>query len=234
MKFSSKTFRAVSLSTILTVIVGANVQQAAQAFGLPFGSTEQTFMPCSAAFFSDPDFMYDIQATGMSVEDIEGTQAYLDELAAIDAEVTTFMVERIAPIGYVANKVDGVAVEIPAEIEQAMQQGMAYPYSREKVKVLNEKYGEYATFGQQISLVYSTDQLQRIDALQKAQNARIAALLTPEQKREQEEVSISSGTCSALVGFIEMGLLTKTIEVGVRPDLDARLREDTTGAVYFR
>jgi hypothetical protein len=148
--------------------------------------------------------------------------------------VTTFMVERIAPIGYVANKVNGVAVEIPAEIEQAMQQGMAYPYSREKVKVLNEKYGEYATFGQQISLVYSTDQLRRIDALNEARNARIASALTPEQRQAQEEMSRELGMCAAFDGYTEMGLLTKTIEVGVRPDLDARLREDTTGAVYFR
>jgi hypothetical protein len=237
----SKTFRTVGLTALLSVVVGANMQQTAQAdiYAPPFGTSEQAYMPCSEAFFTDPDFTYDPQFIGLSNEEFGVDQAYLDEIAAIDAEVTSFMVELDSPVGYIANKVNGVAVEIPAELEKEIYQAAFNANSnlantRRRVEELNQQYGQYATFGQQISLVYSTDQLRRVDALNKAYYARVADAFTPEQKQAYQESIKSFGMCTAFGGGLEMGLLTKTIQVGVRPDLDARLREDTTGAIYFR
>ena len=42
------------------------------------------------------------------------------------------------------------------------------------------------------------------------------------------------GYCYVNEGLIGMGILTQVVEVGNRPDLDARLRADTTGATFFQ
>jgi hypothetical protein len=232
----SRTLRTIGLTAFLTTFVSAAVTPTAQAV---FSVPGQSFMACSDLYFNDPDFMY-----GPSAEDAL-YQAATDELVevmdAINAEVNTFAVELDSPIGYTPNKVNGVAVEIPPEIERIIQVEMSYPYSREKVRMLNEQYGQYATFGQQITLVYSPAQSRRIQEARREYNTRIAAALTPEEKKRQEqetrELSMSTfSSCPVSVGFIDMfGFYgSQTIEVGVRPDLDSRLREDTTGATFFR
>jgi hypothetical protein len=234
MKFTafSKTMSKIGSTAVLTTLVGTTLQPTAQAV---FSVSGQYNMPCSDVFFNHPNYMYtDPQSNITPTPRLSFDSAPYD---AIDAAVTTFAVDLDAPIGYTPNKVNGVAVEIPPEIEREMQVGMSYPYSREKVRMLNEQYGQYATFGQQITLIYSSEQVQQMDALLKNENARLAALLTPEERRAEQEVWRSSGACPVgnIVGFAGMGIFaTKVIEVGVRPDLDARLREDTTGATFFR
>jgi hypothetical protein len=233
----TKTLRTISLTALLTVMVGANLQQTAQAqLGIP----DEYYMPCSEAYFSDPDIMYSV-GEGESPEQIARLEQLrpqfklLDnETEAINASVTVFSSDLDAPIGYVANQVNGVAIEISPEIEQSIQEEMAYPYSREKVKVLNEKYGQYATFGQQIMLIYSPAQTQRMHEILREYSALAASTLTSEEIQEGRELISSQGACSVNNGFIDMGIGTITITVGQRPDLDARLREDTTGATFFR
>jgi hypothetical protein len=230
MKFTlfSKTLRTASLTALLTAIVSVNVQQPAQAI---FGALDESWMACSTAYFGDPDQMYGNPESIDESERVELDQATWD---AIDAAVTTFAVELDAPIGYIANKVNGVAVEIPPEIEQAMQEEMA-DASREKVRMLNEKYGQYATFGQQITLVYSSEQVRQIQELFRDFYARTKVLWTPEELQEQQELGSSFGPCNVIGGFADMGIAaSRVIQVGERPDFDARLREDTTGATFFR
>ena len=201
-------------------------------------------MPCSEVYFSDPDFMYGsvgsvefsekLKQRGQLEEYEQAVKPGLDELAAINAAVTVFAVDLDAPIGYVANKVEGIAVEIPPKIEQSIQEDMAYPYSREKVKALNEKYGQYATFGQQITLVYSPAQTLRANEILRENNAIASSYITPKEKQEYRDLVSSQGYCGVNYGVIDMGIGTIVVEVGQRPDLDARLREDTTGATFFR
>jgi hypothetical protein len=239
--FFSKTIRTIGLTALLTVMVGANVQQVAQA---QLGVVGEAYMPCSEAYFSDPDFMYGLQGSeefldllrqrGQLAQFEQDQKPILDALEAIRDEITVFYVELDAPIGYVANKVNGVDIEIPPEIEQAMQEGMAYPYSREKVKVLNEKYSEYATFGQQLTLLYSPDQAERMTELLREDTAIVTSYFTPEEKQEYRDLISSDGVCNVNYGFVDMGISTVVVEVGERPDLDARLREDITGATLFK
>ena len=241
----SKTLRTVLRNTgvmaLTTVIVNTQVQQTAQA---QLGSPGMAYMPCSEAYFSDPDFMYGSVGSVEFLEQLEqrgqleryqqAVKPGLDEIEAINASVNVFAVELDAPIGYVANKVSSVAVEIPLEIEQAFQEEMAYPYSREKVKMLNEKYGQYATFGQQITLVYSPAQTLRVHEILREQNAIATSYLTDKEKQEYRDLVSSGGPCPVNYGVVDAGIGTIVVEVGQRPDLDARLRDDTTGATFFR
>jgi hypothetical protein len=233
MKFASysKTLRTVSLTALMTAVVGASVQQTAQA---GFGPSGEYYMACSATYFADPDYMYDDpQSNIVPSQRVEFDQAAQD---TINAAVTTFAVELDAPIGYAVKKINGVAVEVPPEIKQAMEEGIAdYPYSREKVRILNEKYGQYATFGQQMTLIYSAEQIRQLNEIGREYNARLKALLTLEEIQAEQELVSSLGACGVAGGFADMGIYaTQVIEVGARPDLDARLREDTTGAIFFR
>ena len=240
MKFTSfsKTLHIIGLTTIMTVLVGTHVQQTAQA---QLASTQEAYMPCSEAYFSDPDFMpgsgdflENLKQRGQLEQYEQALQQKWDEIDAINAAINVFAVDLNAPIGYVAKKVNGVAVEIPPEVEKSIQEDMAYPYSREKVKALNEKYSQYATLGQQISLVYSPAQTLRAQEIYREANAITASYQTPEEKQADRDLASSQEHCSVNYGFADMGLTTITIEVGKRPDLDARLREDTTGATFFR
>ena len=238
---SSKTLRTVGLTTILTVVIGAQVQQTAQA---QFASPGDAYMPCSEAYFADLDFAYGTEGSGNFFDKLkqrgqfeqyeQDLKPIADKIAAINASVTVFSVDLDAPIGYVENTVDGVAIEISPEIEKSIQEDMAYPYSREKVKALNEKYGQYATFGQQISLVYSVAEAQQLQELYREYNAIGVSYLTSEEKQEYRDLVSSQDSCGVNYGFAGGGLSSITIEVGKRPDLDARLREDTTGATFFR
>ncbi|MGB3786888.1 MAG: hypothetical protein WA949_02685 [Phormidesmis sp.] len=236
---SANKLRTLGLTTLIAVIVGTNVQQAAQA---QFFSTGNKYMTCSEAYFSDPDQMYFF--TGESLEALrqrgvladyeQAIQPLLDEQKAILDSITVFAVDLDAPIGYVAKEVNGVAVEIPADIKQAIEVDMAYPYSREKAKMLNEKYGQYATLGQQITLVYSSAQTLRMHEIARELNAIAATYVTPEEEQANRELAASMGYCYVNEGLIGMGILTQVVEVGNRPDLDARLRADTTGATFFQ
>lgn len=233
--FFSKTLRMIGLTASLTLIASTNIHQTAQAqLGV-----ESALMPCSEAYLADVDFMYyNVESVGASAEQLEEieriTAPILEEMESIPAEIDIFAVEFDAPTGYVANKVNGVAVEIPPEIKQAMNRDNTYPYSREKVKTLNERYGQYATFGQQLTLVFSSEQTKRYSDLLRELNALTASVLTDEQKEAYRLPYISNGSCYVNYSFADMGFGSIVVEVGVRPELDARLREDTTGATFFR
>ncbi len=234
--FLSKALRTIGLTASLTLIVSTTLHQTAQA---QFGVSEQGLMPCSEAYLTDPDFMYyGVESVGASAEQLEEieriTAPILAEMESIPDEINMFAVELDSPIGYVANKVNGVAVEIPPEIEQAINRDNAYPYSREKVKTLNEKYGQYATFGQQLTLVFSSDQTKRYSDLLREFNTLTGSVLTDEQKQTYLEPYTSNGSCNVNYSFADMGFGSIVVEVGQRPELDARLREDTTGAIFFR
>lgn len=241
MKLTSSTnkLRTLGLTSLIAVIVGTSVQPAARA---QFFSTGNRYITCSEAYFSDPDQMYfytqesieALRQRGVLANYEKAIQPLLDEQEAILDSITVFSVELDAPISYVAKKVNGVAVEIPAEIRQSIEEDMAYPYSREKVKTLNEKYGQYATLGQQISLVYSSAQTLRRNEIAREINVIAASYITPEEAQSDREAVTSMGYCGVNEGILGMGILTQVVEVGNRPDLDARLREDTTGATFFR
>lgn len=158
---------------------------------------------------------------------------------AVTAEVNTFSVELDAPFAYIANEVNGVAVEIPPEIKEAMDEAIKsedVADRREQVKVLNEKYGQYATFGQQITLVFSPEQAKRVADGYREYNAKVKTILTEEQKQatrdfEGPEVEGAGLACQPIYGFDDNG--TIVVEIGQRPELDQRLREDTSNSTFF-
>jgi hypothetical protein len=242
MKFTtfSKAFRTISLTTLLTVMVGTNIQQSAQA---EFRGADSALMPCSEAYFADVDYMYyDFESIGVSAEQLEEIKKLSapisEEMTRIPTEVNMFAVELDAPVGYVANKVNGEEIAIPPEIERALYaESFAAnekpEETRKRVNELNKKYGQYATFGQQLTLVFSSEQTRRYSDLIRQNNAIVASVLTEEQKQKFRDLRTGE-TCNVNYSAAEMGLGSIVVEVGERPELDARLREDTTGAIFFR
>jgi hypothetical protein len=85
-------------------------------------------------------------------------------------------------------------------------------------------------------LIFSPGQIKENTKMTREYSAYIASTLTPQQKQaEQDTIKASAkqmGMCPALFNPDSMRYVT--IQVGSRPDLDQRLREDTTGATFFQ
>ncbi|MEA5598252.1 hypothetical protein [Rivularia sp. UHCC 0363] len=64
-------------------------------------------------------------------------------------------------------------------------------------------------------------------------NAYIKSILTPQQMQEQRDALKASSPCSSFFVFNPELFRELSIDVGVRPDLDKRLREDTNGTTNF-
>lgn len=149
--------------------------------------------------------------------------------------------ELDAPVGCIARTVNGEAVEIPPGIEKEIYEAAFNANSdpsttRLRVAELNQQYAQYATFGQQISIIFSEEQIRENTEMGREASAYLASVLTPQQRQaEQDAIRASAaqmGMCPAL--FNPNSMRYATIQVGVRPDLDQRLRADTTGATFFR
>jgi hypothetical protein len=157
------------------------------------------------------------------------------------AKSKTFSVAPDAPVGYIAKKVNGKPIAIPAklakELSDAADDARRDPKTaRKKVAELNQKYAEYAIFGQQLTLMFSPEQIKENTKMTREYSAYIASVMTPEQKQKERDGiragAKQMGMCPAL--FNPNSMRSVQLEVGRRPDLDQRLREDKTGATFFQ
>jgi hypothetical protein len=237
----SQSVRTIGFITILSVIQGISLGQTAQAQAIPAGKPGST---CSDAYFANPDFMYSTLPLGKQQETIDKFGNDVDRgkrMNAIWAKSKTFSVAPDAPLGFIAKKVNGKPIAIPAKLAQelsdAANDARRDPKTaRKKVAELNQKYAEYATFGQQLTLIFSPEQIKENTKMTREYSAYIASVMTPEQKQKERD-SIRAGAkqmgmCPAL--FNPNSMRSVQLEVGRRPDLDKRLREDTTGATFFK
>lgn len=249
--FLSKTIRsilgtrgyAIGLITILSAIQGTSIVQTAQAQAIPAGKPGSV---CTDAYFANPDYMYTFTPE-MQNQQQKAALARLDGPARIKrqkdiwARSSTFSVALDAPVGYVAKKVNGKPVAIPAKLTKEMYDA-AFNANRDpkatrrRVAELNKKYAAYATFGQQINLIFSPEQIRENTKMIRESSAFIAAVMTPAQKQaERDNIRASAkqmGMCPALSNPNLMTYVT--LSVGKRPELDRRLREDKTGATFFK
>jgi len=154
------------------------------------------------------------------------------------AEITTFSAPLDSPLGYVVNKVNGREVTIPPRIAQEIHQEV---YGREnsqdnrrRVAELNQRYGQYATFGQNITLILSPEQIREASQDTYEFLAYIKSVLTPQQQQEERDGLTAQGLCSPSSLFRPDVWRTVTVDTGTRSDLDRRLREDTSGATLFK
>ncbi|WP_446859973.1 hypothetical protein [Phormidesmis sp. 146-20] len=233
----SKSIRTIGLITILSAITSVNLVKPAQAQANP-----STGSVCTAAYFDDPGYMYQTATE----EQEAAVQKYLknpDRLKRLNrmmAEVTTFSAPLDSPMGYVVNKVNGKTVAIPLKIKKAINQAVNVAPSqnnRKRVAELNRKYGQYATFGQNITLILSPEQVKEADKDTYEFLAYIKSVLTPQEQQAQRDIAtaapIADGYCSPSALF-KPGQASRSIDTGTRPDLDKRLREDKTGTTLFQ
>ncbi len=250
--FLSKTIRtilgtrgyAIGLITILSTIQGTTILQTVQAQAIPAGKPGSV---CTDAYFAHPDYMYTFppemqnKQQKAALEKLDGTSARIKRQKGIWARSSTFSVALDAPVGYVAKKVNGKPVAIPAKLAKEMYDA-AFNANRDpkatrrRVAELNKKYAAYATFGQQINLIFSPEQIRENTKMIRESSAFIAAVMTPGQKQaERDNVKASAkqmGMCPALSNPAQMTYVT--LVVGQRPELDRRLRADKTGATFFK
>ncbi|MGC1395929.1 MAG: hypothetical protein WA828_16855 [Coleofasciculaceae cyanobacterium] len=236
MKLTSlfKTVCTIGLVTVLSAIEGMSTVQTAQS-QVPKTSS----FTCSDAYFEDPSYMYSpvTQEQRAAVAKFAQNPARVEPALRMMEEITTFSVPLDSPLGYAVKKVNGQEVAIPPQIRKEIDQAVyreASPENRRLVAQLNQKYGQYATFGQNITLLLSPEQVS--DRVKEGYelNAYIKSLLTPQQMQEQREALKASGPCSSFFVFKPELFREFSIDVGVRPDLDKRLREDTSGTTFFK
>ena len=232
--FLSKTVRTIGLITILGAIEGISLVQTAQA------QSNEPGVACSAAYFADRDYMYNPSGKEKAAVDrFNGNPARIKRWNDIWAEVNTFSVTLDAPVGYTAKIVNGKPVPISRLLAKEMYDAAANANRnpnamRRRVAELNRKYARYATFGQQITLIASPEQVKETSKWVREINAYSASVMTPEQKqREQDSITKTfNGSCPLIQNIERMN--TIVLEVGKRPDLDKRLRADKTGATFFK
>ena len=252
--FLLKATSTIGLIALLYTTFSTGVQRTAQA---QTAEPIQASTSCLDAYFENPNYMY-FPPTYLSFDDpswagilptdlseaqrkaiVQASAVVSENLKAVTAEVNTFSVELDAPFAYIPNEVNGIAVEIPPEIKAAMDEAVNsedVANRREQVKALNEKYGQYATFGQQITLVFSPEQAKRVADVDREYNTKVKTILTEEQKQatrdlEGPEVVGAGAACKPIYGFDDDG--TIVVEIGQRPELDKRLRKDTSNATFF-
>ena len=251
--FLLKATSTIGLIALLYTTFSTGVQRTAQA---QIADSVQANTSCLDAYFENPNYSY-FPPTDLSFDDpgwtggltvlskeqrravLQASAVVFENLKAVTAEVNTFSVELDAPFGYIANEVKGIAVEIPPEVKAAMDEAVnseGVANRREQVKALNKKYGQYATFGQQITLVFSPEQARRVADVDREYNAKVKTILTEEQKQatrdlEGPEVEGAGLAYKPISGFDDDG--TIVVEIGQRPDLDKRLREDTSNSTFF-
>jgi hypothetical protein len=240
----SQSVRTIGFITILSVIQGISLGQTAQAQAIPAGKPGSV---CTDAYFANPDYMYTLppgklqQQQQAALAKLNGTPARIKQQKDIWAKSSTFSVALDAPVGYVAKKVNGKPVAIPAKLAKEMYDAAFNANrnpkaTRRRVAELNKKYAEYATFGQQINLMFSPEQIRENTKITRESSAYLASVMTPEQKQAERNMVRASakqmGMCPALFNPALMRYVT--LEVGQRPELDKRLREDKTGATLFK
>lgn len=232
--FLSKAVQAIGLITILGAIEGISLIQTAQA------QSKEPGVACSAAYFADRDYMYNPSGKEKAAVDrFNGDPARIKRWNEVWAGVSTFSVTLDAPVGHTAKIVNGKPIVISRKLANEMRDAAANANrnpkaTRRRVAELNRKYAKYATFGQQITLIASPVQVQETSKWIREINAYSASVMTPEQKRrEQDSITKTfNGSCPPIQNIERMN--TIVLEVGKRPDLDKRLREDKTGATFFK
>ena len=252
--FLLKATSTIGLIGLICTTLSTGIQRTTQA---QTAESVQASAACLDAYFENPNYSY-FMPTDLDIDDpswasilpadlseeqrraiVQASAVALSNREAVTAEVNTFSVELNAPFTYIANEVNGVAVEIPPEIKAAMDEAVNYQDGadrREQVDVLNKKYGQYAMFGQQITLVFSPEQAKRVADGFREYNAKVKTILTEEQMQatrdlESPELVGAGVACEPIYGFDDDG--TIVVEIGQRPELDQRLREDTSNSTFF-
>lgn len=232
--------RAIGLIGMLVAIEGMSIVQTAQAQAIPAGKPGSV---CSDAYFANPDYMYTpvTEKQRRAVSEFGGNPARIKQMERIQARSNTFSVALDAPVGYVAKVVNGKPVAIPPKLAKEMYDA-AFNANRDpkstrrRVVELNQKYANYATFGQQLNLIFSPEQIRENTKMIRESSAYTASVMTPEQRQKEREGMRASakqmGMCPALANPDRMNYVV--IQVGARPELDKRLREDKTGATFFK
>jgi hypothetical protein len=242
MKLTSllKPVRTICLITILAAIEGMSLVQTAQAQSPPAGKPGSV---CSDAYFKNPDYMYTpvTEKQRKAVSEFGENPARMKRMESIWAKSSTFSVALDAPVGYVAKVVNGKPVAIPSKLAKEMYDA-AFNANRDpkatrrRVVELNQKYANYATFGQQLNLIFSPEQIRENTKMIREFSAYTASVMTPEQRQKERDGMRASakqmGMCPALANPDQMSYVV--IQVGARPELDKRLREDKTGATFFK
>jgi hypothetical protein len=232
--FLSKSVRTIGLITLLSAIQGMSMVQTVQARPKP-----QAQPVCSVAYFDDPGYMYQpaTQQQQEAIDKYSTDPIRVKKFESFIDEATTFSAPLDSPMGFSVKKVNGKNVPIPDKIRRAMERAVLVDpsqNSRKRVAELNQKYGQYATFGQNITLILSPEKTKEYSNMVYEFLAYISSNMTPQQRQAERDERIAAGECSPGAIFKANGPMTFTVDTGRRPELDKIVREDKTGRTLFK
>jgi hypothetical protein len=230
----SKSVRTIGLIGTLFTIQGMSLAQTAQAQAKP-----QQGLFCTAAYFNDPGYMYNpvTKQQQDAIDKYEADPVRVKKWESFINEATTFSAPLDSPMGFSVNKVNGKDVLVPEKIRREMERAVLVnpsQNSRKRVAELNQQYGKYATFGQNITLILSPERTKEHTKMIYESLAYTASVMTPQQRQAERDSRTAAGDCSYSSIYKPKGAVTLTIDTGTRPDLDKIVREDKTGKTFFQ
>ncbi|MBE9012399.1 hypothetical protein IQ250_19560 [Pseudanabaenaceae cyanobacterium LEGE 13415] len=179
----TKSLRTLGLMAMLTVIVGTSVQQSVQA---QTRSQNRTQPQAPVRCVQPKNFFFELQGIKFTPRQ---EAAYRRITAQGKKEANEFMknvrteVDPNAPIDQIVYK-QGITEKIVQEIrdaQAAMTRTKVPP--REQLKLLTEKFGQYAEFYQTPRLRFTPEQIAAREKRTRDREAQVMAILTPQQQK---------------------------------------------------
>jgi hypothetical protein len=176
----SKSVRAIGLMATLSVVVVTTLQQPIQA-----QSKVQAKTPTACVPLPEGGFFYDFQGLEFSPkQQVELKQ--ISDTVNLRSEALSKRLRKVMSKGYLVTEVrDKVDDKIRKEIDEAASDATAVDgkVDPKKVKNLNKKYGQYATFYIEPKLVFTQAQIAERNKITSDMEDQIMSILIPEQKK---------------------------------------------------
>ncbi|KAM3100612.1 hypothetical protein ACKFKF_11325 [Phormidesmis sp. 146-12] len=186
----SKSLRTLSLMTMLSVVVGSIVQQSAQAQNR---TQPKASVDCNPQFrngffydFQDIKFTPKQEATYRKIQ-AKGKKEAMEFMKNVQTEPMPDSPVDFAMKG-VSDKdepeITAARDKIGREIinaQTALRRGNLPP--KEQLRVLTEKYGQYATFFQASRLRFTPEQIADREKRQRDFEAQMMSIFTPQQQK---------------------------------------------------
>jgi Spy/CpxP family protein refolding chaperone len=176
----SKAVRTIGLMTALSLLVSTTVQQMANAQAQNGIATESE---TACVPLPEGGFFFDFQGIELTPEQLAAFRRFSAELS----ERATAMDVQTVPLPG-----GGSSLSMKGEVSQEMEKELMAAFDAitldqvpdsEQVDEFNERYGQYAEFALATRLVFTPEQIAENDEINRAFEAQMLSIFTPEQQQ---------------------------------------------------
>jgi hypothetical protein len=194
--FLSKVLRTLSLMVMLSVVVDMIVQQPVQAAPQTKDKTEAG---TACVPLPEGGFFYELQGITFTPEQAAAYDKLSAKLSAREAErAKGLRTEEIPGAPLDIEMKDGSPEGIGEEIIKAQDAMIRRNvFVNEQLKLLTQKYGQYAIFYKPRTTVFTPEQLASQDKDMRADEAEMMATLTPQQQKVYQANLVRRGQLEA-------------------------------------